>query len=48
VSHAKWPDDNAGHAPEQTGIVICRALETVAIECRPSRLDELTKRTKKL
>jgi hypothetical protein len=48
VSHAKWPNDNSGRAPEQTGGIVCCALETVDIECRPPRLEQRAKRAKKL
>jgi hypothetical protein len=48
VSHAKWPNDNSGLAPEQTGGILCCTLKTVDIECRPPRLEQLAKRAKKL
>jgi len=48
LSHAKWRKDNHECAPTQTGSVFCCTLETVDVECRPPRVEELSKRAKKL
>jgi hypothetical protein len=48
VSHAKWPNDNSGRAPAQTGSIARCTLKAVDIEYRPPWLDESAKRAKKL
>src|SRR6266540_1017969 len=48
VSHAEWPKDNEEYAPTQTGGAVCCSLKAVDIECRPPRVEGLSKRAKKL
>jgi hypothetical protein len=48
VSHAQWPKNNDEYAPPQIGDAFYRPLKAVDIECRPPRIEGLSKRAKKL